>query len=141
METAMNRLLMRCVCTSFVAAHLLGAIGNLEAQTILSQPVTKEVAHALQQEKQASELVAQGRTAEAEALYKHSLATVERGLPNDPILAGSLNNVGQFFRTQRRLSEAAELFNRSLAIYVVAYGDNHTLTATVINNRAIADSW
>src|SRR5262245_12192705 len=142
-ETAMNSLFKRCVCASLATALLLGAIGNLEAQTILSRPITKEVAHALQQENQASVLAAQGRTAEAEALFKQSLATIERSLPNDPILAGSLNNVGQFFRSQRRLSEAAELFNRALAIYVVAYGDNHTLTVTVINNLAgtyLADS-
>jgi tetratricopeptide (TPR) repeat protein len=107
-----------------------------EAQTIKSQPVGRDVAAALQQEQQASALAAQGRTAEAEALYKQSLATMEKSLPGDPILAGSLNNVAQFYRAQRRFPEAAELFNQALAIYVASYGDNHTLTATVINNLA-----
>jgi tetratricopeptide (TPR) repeat protein len=132
----MNPLVARCVAIALLTAYLLGAAGTLAAQTIKSQPVTKDVAQALQQEKQASELAAQGRTAEAEALYKQSLATVEQSLPNDPILAGSLNNVAQFYRAQRRHAEAAELLNRALAIYVAAYGDNHTLTATVINNLA-----
>jgi tetratricopeptide (TPR) repeat protein len=81
-------------------------------------------------------LAAQGRIAEAESLYKQSLATVEKSMPGDPILAGSLNNVAQFYRGQHRYAEAAELFNRALAIYMPRYGDNHTLTLTVINNLA-----
>jgi tetratricopeptide (TPR) repeat protein len=135
MEIALKCLLARCLDVVVVTAQVLGIVA-LEAQTIESQPVTKEVALALQQEKQASELAAQGRAAEAEALYKQSLATIEQSLPGDEILAGSLNNVAQFYRAQRRFSEAAELFNRALAIYVASYGDNHTLTVTVINNLA-----
>jgi len=80
--------------------------------------------------------IGEGRAEEAETLYKESLAIIEKSLPGDPILAGSLNNLAQFYRTRRRLPEAAELFNRALAIYVARYGDNHTLTATVINNLA-----
>ena len=117
------------------ALHILGG-GAAEAQTAQSQAVSKEVAAALQQEQQAVQLAAQGRAAEAETLYKQSLETIEKSLPGDPILAGSLNNLGQFYRAQRRLPEAAEFFNRALAIYVARYGDNHTLTATVINNLA-----
>ena len=89
------------------AAYLAGDAGVVSAQTTLSQKVSKEVVEALKQEQQAAALASQGRTAEAEALYKQSLATVERSLPNDPILAGSLNNVGQFYRTQKRFPEAA----------------------------------
>jgi tetratricopeptide (TPR) repeat protein len=135
MERAMKRLAMRCFCISVAKAYLL-CIGALEAQTIKSQPITKEVALALQQEKQASELAAQGHPVEAERLYKQSLAAIEHSLPGDPILAGSLNNFAQFYRAQRRFPEAAELFNRALAIYAATYGDNHTLSATVINNLA-----
>jgi tetratricopeptide (TPR) repeat protein len=117
------------------ALHML-RVDVAEAQTITSQPVGKEVALALQQEQQASQLAAQGRAAEAEVLYKQSLAAIEQSLPGDPILAASLNNVAQFYRAQNRLPEAAELYNRALTIYVARYGDNHTLTATVINNLA-----
>jgi tetratricopeptide (TPR) repeat protein len=109
-------------------------IGTAEAKII--QSISKEVAMALQQEQRASELVRQGRTVEAETLYKQSLVIIEHSLPGDPILAGSLNNVAQFYRGQHRFSEAAELLNRALAIYEARYGDNHTLTATVINNLA-----
>ena len=106
------------------------------AQPIQSQPVTKEVAQALQLEVQAASLASQGRAAEAETFYKRSLTVVEEALPNDPLLAGSLNNFGQFYRGQRRYLEAADLFRRALAIYGQSYGDNHRLTATVINNLA-----
>lgn len=112
------------------------SVDAAQAQTIKSQPVSNDVALALEQEQRASALAAQGRATEAETLYKQSLATIEKSLPGDPILAGSLNNVAQFYRAQRRFSEAAELLNRALAIYVARYGDNHTLTATVINNLA-----
>jgi len=106
------------------------------AQVILSQPISKEVAEALQLETQAASLASQGRVAEAEALYKRSLSVVEQALPGDPLLAGSLNNLGQFYRGQRRYLEAIDLFRRALAIYQPAYGDNHSLTAKVINNLA-----
>ena len=119
-----------------VMITLLLGVGPLAAETSKGQLVTAEVALALKQEQQASELAANGRTDEAEALYKQSLTTVEKSLPGDRILAGSLNNVGQFYRSQRRFSEAADLFNRSLAIYVPIYGDNHRLTATTIHNLA-----
>src|SRR5947209_675754 len=87
-------------------------------------------------EQPAAEFGAKGHHVEAEGFYKLSLNTIEANLPGDPVLAGSLNNLGQFYRTQRRFSEAADLFNRALTIYASKYGDNHTLTATVINNLA-----
>ena len=90
------------------ALHML-RVDVAEAQTIKSQPVGKEVALALQQEQQASQLAAQGRAAEAEVLYKQSLAAIEQSLPGDPILAASLNNVAQFYRAQNRFSEAATI--------------------------------
>ena len=127
---------MRVFVAFLAAVHFLMAAGTLPAQTIKSQPISKEVAEALQQEKQASDLAAKGHIAEAEALYRQSLATVERSLPNDPILVGSLNNFAQFYRAQQRFPEAEALLGRALPICVALYGDNHTLTATVINNFA-----
>jgi tetratricopeptide (TPR) repeat protein len=117
----------------FVLAVLLGPAGTAGAQIL--QAVPKEMAQALQLEQQAAARAAEGRLAEAEALYKESLGIAERVMPgNDPVLAGSLNNVGQFYRAQKRFAEAAPLFKRALPIYVTAYGENHTLTATVVNN-------
>jgi tetratricopeptide (TPR) repeat protein len=121
--------------TLFVGALviLLGTAGTADAQIVQSTP--KESAQVLQLEQQASAKAAEGRPAEAEALYKESLALAERVLPGDsPVLAGSLNNVGQFYRSQKRFAEAAQFFAKALPIYMTAYGENHTLTATVINN-------
>jgi tetratricopeptide (TPR) repeat protein len=136
----MSRVLSKCAGAALAMLWLFGADGAPVAQTVksqsITQPVAKEVAQALELEQRAEALAAQGRVAEAEALYKQSLAVVEQSLPNDPILAGSLNNVAHFYRSQRRKQEAAPLFDRALAIYVSAYGDNHTLTAMVIHNLA-----
>jgi tetratricopeptide (TPR) repeat protein len=135
---------MTMTLKSFARIAAASAMLGLSALTALTvdadagefQTISAEVAVALGQEKSAAELAAKGNLAEAEALYKQSLAVVERGMPGDPMLAGSLNNFGQFYRAQRRFSEAADLFNRALTIYVARYGDNHTLTAIVINNLA-----
>jgi len=134
-ETAMKRVLAQYFCILVAMVYLLG-IADLGAQVNLSQPISKEVAQAILKEQQASELAGKGHIAEAETLYKEALATIEKELPGDPILVGSLNNFGQFYRAQRRFSEAAELLNRALAICVATYGDNHTLTAKAINNLA-----
>jgi len=117
----------------FVLSLLLGPASAALAQ--ISQPVPKEMARALQLEQQGSARAAEGRIAEAEAFYKESLAIAEQVMPgDDPVLAGSLNNVGQFYRSQKRFAEATQLFKRALPIYLKAYGENHTLTATVVNN-------
>jgi tetratricopeptide (TPR) repeat protein len=136
MESAMHRLLKICAGLALVGLCALAAVSTVQAQVGKSQSIPKEVGLALQQEQQAANLSAQGRMAEAEALYKQSLAAVERSLPNDPIFAGSLNNVGHFYLAQRRHAEAAVHLERALAIYVAAYGDNNNATATVINNLA-----
>jgi tetratricopeptide (TPR) repeat protein len=121
-----------------LAAQIAEADAAEKQGVIIGKPLSKEVAMAMMQEQQAAELARKGRLAEAEAMYKESLAVVEKNMPGDPELATSLNNFGQFYRGQQRFSEAAELFNRALAIYVASYGDNHTLTATAINNLANA---
>ena len=138
MSSARRSWLPMRACVVALAACLSAAIGTADAETIERRPVSKEVANAILLEGQASDLAAKGRVAEAEPLYRQSLATIEQSLPNDPILAGSLNNVANFYVAQQRFGEAAELFERALAIYVSAYGDNHTLTAKVINNLAKA---
>ena len=55
----------------FALAVLLGPAGTAGAQIL--QPVPKEMAQALQLEQQAAARAAEGRLAEAEALYKEFL--------------------------------------------------------------------
>jgi tetratricopeptide (TPR) repeat protein len=129
---------MAAVSAMLVTAALAGQVRGADAAERQGtfRTVSKEVAMAMMQEQQAAELAAKGKFAEAEALYKEALAVFEKSMPGDPELATSLNNFGQFYRSQRRFSEAEDVFNRALTIYVANYGDNHTLTATVINNLA-----
>src|SRR5262249_3191631 len=80
---------------------------------------------------------AQGRTAEAEPLYKRSLAIREKVLgPEHPEVAQSLNNLALLYLDQGRYAEGEQLFRRSLAIQEMALGPEHPELATVLNNLA-----
>jgi tetratricopeptide (TPR) repeat protein len=58
-----------------------------------------------------------GRNADAERLYKRSVATFEKTLgPNHPDLADVLQNLAGLYKDQRRYADANALFKRSMAI-------------------------
>ena len=60
----------------------------------------------------------QGRTAEAEPLYKRSLAINEKALgPDHPSVGTMLNNLAVLYDSQGRYAAAEPLYKRSLAIY------------------------
>ena len=60
----------------------------------------------------------QGRYADAEPLYKRSLAIREKALgPDHPDVATSLNNLAELYDDQGRYADAEPLYKRSLAIY------------------------
>ncbi len=68
----------------------------------------------------------QGRYADAEPLYKRSLAIREKALgPDHPDVASSLNNLGSLYENQGRYADAEPLYKRSLAIREKALGPNH----------------
>jgi tetratricopeptide (TPR) repeat protein len=57
----------------------------------------------------------QGRYADAEPLYKRSLAIREKALgPNHPDVATSLNNMGLLYERQGQYAEAEPLHKRAL---------------------------
>ena len=59
----------------------------------------------------------QGKYAEAEPLFKRSLATVEKALgPEHPLVAQSLENYAALLRRTGRSAEAAKLEARAKAI-------------------------
>ncbi len=59
----------------------------------------------------------QGRYAEAEPLYKRSLAIREKALgPDHPDVAAMLNDLAVLYASQGRYAEAEPLYKRSLAI-------------------------
>ena len=81
--------------------------------------------------------VNQGRYADAEPLYKRSLAIYEKALgPDHPNVAGSLNNLAGLYNEQGRYADAEPLFKRSLAIYEKALGPDHPDVAQSLNNLA-----
>jgi tetratricopeptide (TPR) repeat protein len=70
---------------------------------------------------------AQGRYAEAEALYRRrSLAIREKALgPEHPGLAAVLYNLAALYDTQSRHAEAEPHYKRALAIRDTALGPDH----------------
>jgi tetratricopeptide (TPR) repeat protein len=59
----------------------------------------------------------QGRNADAERLFKRSVATFEKTLgPNHPDLADVLENLAALYKDQGRYADANALFKRSMAI-------------------------
>ncbi len=79
----------------------------------------------------------QGKYAEAEPLYKRSLAIKEKALgPDHPRVATSLNNLGLVYHARGRYAEAEPLHKRALAIREKALGPEHPSVATSLNNLA-----
>ena len=79
----------------------------------------------------------QGRTAEAEALYKRTLAIREKALgPDHPDVALSLHNLALVYGAQGRTAEAEPLYKRALAIFEKALGPDHPDVAQSLNNLA-----
>ncbi|WP_454282317.1 tetratricopeptide repeat protein [Roseovarius sp. MBR-79] len=82
-------------------------------------------------------LDAQGRYAEAEALYREALeidrATIGEGYPYDAIL---LNNLAGVVRAQGRLEEAESLYREALEIDRATVGEGHRDFASGLNNLA-----
>ncbi len=79
----------------------------------------------------------QARYAEAEPLYRRSLAIKEKSLGKDhPDVAATLNNLAELYRTQGRYAEAEPLYRRSLAIRESKLGKDHPAVATALNNLA-----
>ena len=82
----------------------------------------------------------QGRTSEAEPLYKRALAIFETAFgPDQPNVnvAKSLNNLAALYDHQGRYAEAEALYKRALAIFERALGPDHPEVANSLNNLAV----
>ncbi|MDD4964983.1 MAG: tetratricopeptide repeat protein [Gallionella sp.] len=79
----------------------------------------------------------QGNYAEAEPLFKRSLAIRESTLgKNHPDVAQSLNNLALLYHAQGNYAAAEPLLQRSLEIWESTLGKNHPDVATNLNNLA-----
>jgi tetratricopeptide (TPR) repeat protein len=80
---------------------------------------------------------AQGRFAEAEALYNRALAIAESEHGPDHVDTGvGLSNLAALYSAQKRFAEAEPLFQRALAIMEKAMGRDHPSVATILTNYA-----
>ena len=79
----------------------------------------------------------QGRHAEAEPLYRRSLAIHEKALgPEHPNVGAALNNLAELYKSQGRYAEAEPLYRRALRIVEKALGPDHPDVGTTLNNLA-----
>jgi tetratricopeptide (TPR) repeat protein len=79
----------------------------------------------------------QGQYADAEPLYKRSLAIREKALGSDHLdVAQSLNNLAELYQAQGRYADAELLHKRALAIREKALGPDHPDVAVSLNNLA-----
>lgn len=77
------------------------------------------------------------RYAEAEPLYKRSLAIDEKALgTKHPYVALDLNNLAGLYQAQGRYEKAEPLYKRSLAIKEKALGPEHPHVATSLETYA-----
>jgi tetratricopeptide (TPR) repeat protein len=80
---------------------------------------------------------AQGKDAEAEPLYKRSLAIREKaGVPDQSDQVGTLNGLADLYRAQGKDAEAEPLYKRSLAISEKNHGRTHPEVAASLDNLA-----
>ncbi len=78
----------------------------------------------------------QGNYAEAVKQTEAALSAAEAFGPNDPRLAGALNNLALIYLAQGRYAEAEPLHKRVLAIAEKALGPNDPRLAVALNNLA-----
>ena len=85
----------------------------------------------------ASQYKNQGKYAEAEPLYKRSLAIHENAFgPDHPAVAISLNGLADLYGNQRKYAESEALFKRALTIYQKSLDPKHPEIATTLGNLA-----
>ena len=115
----------------FLFSALAISIGVLVVEPFsnLNGVFAQSVEEADRLNRRAIQLYIQGRYADAEPLYKRSLAIREKALGPDHLdVAQSLDNLAQVYREQGRYAEAEPLYKRSLAIREKALGPDHPMS-------------
>src|SRR5476651_1821167 len=122
------------LCAMFAAA----AIFMIVVSGVVILPtvsVAQGVDEAKRLNQQAIQFYQQRRYADAEPLFKRSLAISEKALgPDHPDVATALNNLAQIYESQGRYADSEPLYKRSRAIFEKALGPDHTDVARLINN-------
>jgi CHAT domain-containing protein/tetratricopeptide (TPR) repeat protein len=77
-----------------------------------------------------------GRYADAEPLYKRSLAIRAKVFGPGPDVGASLNNLAELYQARGQYAEAEPLYKRALSIREEALGSHHPAVATSLNDLA-----
>src|SRR5437764_640743 len=126
--------MLRCQAV-FRQAAMAATIALLCASSAAAQNSELSRASALNHE--AVQLYLQARYAEAEPLYKRSLAIREKALgPDGQNVAISIDNLAKLYRDQGRHADAEPLYKRSLALREKALGKDHPDVAQSLYNLA-----
>jgi CHAT domain-containing protein len=124
--------------------NALGAAGKYSEAIPLAQamvarlekgPPTKDLGGAINNLAQLYGSV--GRDAEAEPMYKRSIAILEKAVGLDSVeIAPELNNLAALYQRQQRYADAEPLFKRVLALSERQLPPNHPDLGRAINNLA-----
>ena len=100
-----------------------GESDSLQQRGVQSQAEIDQVTNLINQ---AEDHLKQRRYAEAEPLYKHALAIIEKAVgPNHPVFVAMLNKLATIYLLQRKYAEAEPLYRRALEIREKALGSDH----------------
>jgi CHAT domain-containing protein/Tfp pilus assembly protein PilF len=128
---------MKHVLSTMFAAVVIFATVVSGIVMLPTVSVAQGVDEANRLNQQAIQFYQQGRYADAEPLFKQSLAIREKALgPDHPDVALSLHNLAVLYRQKGHYADAEPLFKRSLAIREKALGPDHPDVATSLNNLA-----
>ena len=112
-------------CLSLIFSH--SAIGQEQALDE-AKPLNQKV----------NELYKAGKYNEAIPYAKQVLEIYEKILGNEhPLVATSLNNLAELYKSTGRYAEAEPLYKRSLEIREKTLGREHPSVATSLNNLAV----
>ena len=128
---------MKYALTTMFAAAVFAVVASAVVM-LPAASFAQGVDEASKLDDQADALYEKGRYAEAEPLYKRSLAIREKALgPDHPDVAASLNNLALLYDQQGRHVDAEPLYKKALAIWEKALGPDHPDVATALNNLAL----
>jgi CHAT domain-containing protein/tetratricopeptide (TPR) repeat protein len=128
---------MKYAQTTMFAAAVFAVVASAVV-TVPAASFAQGVDEASKLDDQADALYEKGRYAEAEPLYKRSLAIREKALgPDHPDVAASLNNLALLYDQQGRQVDAEPLYKQALVIWEKALGPDHPDVATALNNLAL----
>ncbi len=143
MRRLLRRWLASGVCLALLCISALPSFAATEAELKqdLKQTIEKSGGGSIDEAISLNNLAAlyqdQSRYAEAEPLYKRSLAIREKTLGLEhPAVATSLNNLATLYHAQGRYTEAEPLLKRSLVINEKTLGPEHPTVAGSLNNLA-----